>query len=266
MGALDTILLKIGSDSLVDARFQLRSESVERIGTLAIEACALGLKLVVVHSGAVAAGSGRIAPIQGSAAGRPAAAAVGQARLTGAFTGHFAERGLHAAQILVLRDDFSSRERFSRFCRTLELLLHAGTIVFVNENDATAVEGAGFRDNDELTAELGCALGVGYVIFSSEVGGLYRDHSCHSPGKAPIALVHDVTPHLAQAAAGSSNPLGRGGMESKLRAIELLLQHGIPSFLGALGRMEDLRSVLEGSAMGTYFCRDSNNLARRASC
>lgn len=257
-------VIKIGSALVTDSGRGLDRDAVvdwaEQIGRLRQRS----IECVVVTSGAVAAGMQRLGRAQ-----RPhalhelqAMAAVGQMNLVQLYESAFQRFGLHAAQILLIHDDFTDRQRYLNARSTLRTLIGYGVIPVVNENDTVATEEIRFGDNDTLAALVANLIEADLLLIMTDQEGLHeRDPRVH----ADAALVTAGTagdPKLL-AMAGGAGSFGRGGMRSKLLAAEKAARSGAGTVIAG-GRTKDvLARVLAGEAIGTYLRPAKSRMAAR---
>jgi glutamate 5-kinase len=221
-----------------------------------------GDKIVFVTSGAVAAGIAEL-----GTAGKPkdivfqqAAAASGQSVLMAKYRELFKPLGLKVAQILLTAEDLSNRASYVHTCNVLGMLLKLDVVPIINENDVTSVdelmpvnEGyrVNFSDNDILSVLVANAIGADLVIILSDVEGLYTANPSKPDAKI-IRTVENVTAELKNGLEGKSK-LGRGGIQSKVRAAEIATTCGIPVVIANTRRKNVIVDVLAGKEVGTYF-------------
>jgi glutamate 5-kinase len=258
------VVVKVGSSILSHAD----GVKGERVAQLARELTALrsaGKEVVLVTSGAVAAGMGRL-----GLSGRPrtipakqAAAAVGQIALMALYEKYFSVHDVRVAQVLLTHDDMASRRRYLNAKHTMLTLLEAEVIPIVNENDTVAVEEIQFGDNDNLSALVAVLVEADLLVILSDVEGLYdRDPRTNSDAQL-IALVEKGTDGLAYSV-GEAGPLGRGGMATKLQAAHKAALSGIPTVITDGRREQSLTLVFDPAAeTGTLFLPLADRLASR---
>jgi glutamate 5-kinase len=257
VGDARTVVVKVGSnvlsrpdDSLDPLRIRNLAAQIHRVRQT-------GRQVVVVSSGAVAAGIGRL-----KLPGRPtdlphlqAAAAAGQAHLIRAWDEAFAEFGFHAGQILVTANDFKSRERYLNVANTLHTLNEYGVVPVVNENDTVSIEEIKFGDNDRLAAMVACLLTDPLLILLSIVDGLFDGDPADSTSQR-ISLIDGWNESLRDKALKIKSPRGTGGMQSKLEAVRITTAVGA-SVIVAGGTQEGvLDRILAGDDVGTLFRSD----------
>lgn len=223
------LVVKVGSSLLVGSDGPRRAWLHGLVGEIG-EARARGQKVIVVSSGSIALGAGRLKLDKGgrgSLADAQAAAAVGQIALSGLWAELLGGEGLTAAQILLTLEDLEDRRRYLNVTATLARLLDAGAVPVINENDSVATQEIRFGDNDRLAARVAQAAQASAVLLLSDVDGLY-DRNPREPGAQLIPHVQGVTAEVrAMASAESASGMGSGGMTSKLQAAEIAELAGI---------------------------------------
>jgi len=220
-----------------------------------------GDRVVLVTSGAVAAGIAElgIPPKPNDIVFQQAAAATGQSVLMAKYRELFKAHGLKVAQILLTAEDLSNRASYVHTCNVLRMLLKTGVIPIINENDVTSVdelrlkEGykVNFSDNDILSVLVASAIGADMIIILSDVDGLYTADP-QEPGAQLIKTVDAITPELKDSLNGKSK-LGRGGIQSKIKAAEIATSCGIPVVIAKSRRENVLLDILAGKDVGTFF-------------
>jgi glutamate 5-kinase len=259
------VVVKVGSSTLADPRGGLDSDY---IAGLVDEICALraeGTSVIVVSSGAIAAGIGSLGFEK-----RPddmpslqAAASVGQVSLVEAYARSFAERGVPVGQVLLTRHDTGHRESYLHARDTFERLLALGAVPVVNENDTVAVEEIRIGDNDTLAALVATMVSADLVVLLSDIEGLY-DADPRLAGEASLLEnVEVLTDDLVAAAGGTGSKLGSGGMATKLEAARVLMKAGIPMIICDGRRQHAVTDAAEGRPVGTFFAGGEASLGAR---
>ena len=220
-----------------------------------------GDRVVLVTSGAVAAGIAElgIPPKPNDIVFQQAAAATGQSVLMAKYRELFKAHGLKVAQILLTAEDLSNRASYVHTCNVLRMLLKTGVIPIINENDVTSVdelrlkEGykVNFSDNDILSVLVASAIGADMIIILSDVDGLYTADP-QEPGAQLIKTVDAITAELKGSLNGKSK-LGKGGIQSKIKAAEIATSCGIPVVIANSRRENVLIDILAGKDVGTFF-------------
>lgn len=259
------LVVKIGSALLTNDG---RGLDVEALGLWVDQMAALvkqGVELVVVSSGSVAEGMSRLGWKQ-----RPeqlhelqAAAAVGQMGLVQTWEAQFKRHGIHTAQILLTHDDLSDRKRYLNGRSTLRALLDFGVVPIVNENDTVVTDEIRFGDNDTLGALVTNVVEAdGLIILTDQLGLFDKDPRKHSDASL-ITERFAGDRELDAMAGGSAGVLGRGGMQTKLRAARLAARSGAFTVIAG-GRIEGVLSRLrQGDVVGTLLLPEQGRIAAR---
>jgi glutamate 5-kinase len=254
-------VVKAGTSSLTNSQGKLDDRKMQKLADEIAAVVNKGSKVVLVTSGAVAAGTAELGiPAKpNDVVFQQAAAATGQSVLMAKYRELFKKQGLKVAQILLTAEDLSNRASYLHTCNVLEMLLKAGVIPIINENDVTSVDELrrtegykiNFSDNDILSVLVASAIGAELVIMLSNVDGLYTLDP-REPGAKLIRTVESITPELRNSLNGKSK-LGRGGIQSKIKAAEIATSCGIPLVIANSDRENVLFDILEGKDVGTYF-------------
>jgi len=214
------VVIKVGSRILTGEDGELNRDWMS---ALAAEVSTLrreGREVIIVSSGAVAAGRSLLGINERprSIPQKQAAAAVGQPRLMREYEAAFLASGCRVAQILLTREDLADRQRFINARTTLETLLEFGIVPIINENDTVAVEEIKFGDNDNLSALVTNLVDAGLLVILTDLDGFYDADPRKNPEAKLIPVVRAVTKELEKAAGGSGSTVGTGGMATKLAA------------------------------------------------
>jgi glutamate 5-kinase len=224
-----------------------------------------GLEVVMVSSGAIAAGMGRLGLMEKpkTMPQKQASAAIGQSALMWNYERAFSFYGQKVAQILLTRDDLSNRNRYLNARNTLLTLLEFGVIPIINENDTVVVEEIKFGDNDNLSALVTNLVHADLLMILSDIDGLYdRDPRIHKNARL-IPLVPQVTEEMEKKASGTLSPISIGGMVTKLQAARKAALFGVPMILASGMEAGILERVLRGEEVGTLFVSQVNKLTSR---
>lgn len=229
------IVVKIGSSLVVDAA--TRGPATEWLAALAQDLARLqreGRQVIVVSSGAVALGRGRLGLAKNARLDeKQAAAAVGQSMLMQAWEAALAPHALIPAQVLLTRDDTERRRRWLNARATLEALLKLGAIPIVNENDTVATEEIRYGDNDRLAARAAQLTRSALLILLSDVDGLYTADPRRDPDARHLPLIQTLGPEILAMAGGSNAEadVGTGGMATKLEAARIARSAGCATLI-----------------------------------
>ena len=259
------IVVKIGSSSLTSEQGGLNRDQVKFFADELASPHAEGHQVLLVTSGAIAAGFRRL-----GYATRPklvhekqAAAAVGQALLMQAYQEALGASGIAAAQILLTRPDFSNRGRAQNATRTIEELLKQQAIPIINENDTVAVDEIKFGENDSLSALVANLVKADGLYILTDMDGLYTGDPRKMPEAVRIESVDTLTEELYQMAGGAGSSVGTGGMRSKLDAARIAMRGGVPLFVGRVSESGDLQAAAAGRGKGTYFVPALHSLSAK---
>lgn len=259
------VVVKIGSQILSSA------DGIEeaRVRGLAHELAALhsrGKEIVVVSSGAVAAGMTRLGRRERpkTIPEKQALAAVGQIQLMALYERHFSRFEKNVAQVLLTHEDLANRQRYINAKHTFHMLLEASIIPIVNENDTVAVEEMKFGDNDHLSALVATLLEADLLVILSDVEGVYdRDPRVHSAA-ALFPLITNIKEMKARIVDQSRSPFGTGGIATKVDAAEKASAAGIPTIITSGLKSGALTSVFDAQEeSGTLVLPDENRLTSR---
>lgn len=244
------LVVKVGSSSLSSQAHGLNVERVAALVQTLADSHDDGHDVVLVSSGAIAAGLSplglRLRPRD--LAHQQAAAAVGQGLLMQRYTELFNQRGILVGQVLLTVEDLTRKASYTNALRTLGTLLRMGVVPIINENDAVATHEVRFGDNDRLAALTAQLVRADALVLLSDVDALYTAHP-DEPDAEPITFVPDVDQlEVDTSRVGSS--VGTGGMTTKIQAAQIATSAGIPV---VLARAEAIDQVLAGEQVGTAF-------------
>jgi len=248
------VVVKIGSSSLTNAKGVIDQEKLtDHISSIS-KLKKAGNEVILVSSGAVAAGFSKLGyparPV--TLKGKQAAAAVGQSILIQNYYEQLANHGIVPAQILLTRNDFSKRDRYRNAYSTIMELLERGILPIINENDTVSVEELTFGDNDMLSALVSGLVHADQLIILTDINGLYDSNPKNNPEAKRYQYLPEITEGLKEAAQGTGSKVGTGGMKSKLIAAETALSLGVKVFIGNGNGERKLLDILEGKGDGTY--------------
>ena len=249
------VVVKIGSGVLT----KKDGLNLELINELSEDICYLmerrGVEILLVSSGAIASGLKKMGLSQRpqSISQQQALAAVGQSSLMRAYEGVFKSHGRKVAQILVTRDDLTNRKRYLNTRNTLFTLLNWKVIPIINENDTVVVDEIKFGDNDNLSAMIANLISAHLVINLTTIDGLFDDDPRLNSNAHLVSLVEKVTSKIEKKASSIPGSLGKGGMESKVKAAKDVAICGIPTIISNGLKKNILRKIFQGAEEGTLF-------------
>jgi glutamate 5-kinase len=250
-----TVVIKVGSSTITGADGRIDGEYLEALVAQVAELREGGDRVVVVSSGAIAAGLEALG-LTARPADMPtlqAAAAIGQIRLVDAYRQWFRPRDTLVAQVLVTRHDVGHRQQYLHACQTLERLLDLGVVPIVNENDTTAVDEIRFGDNDNLAALVAMMVHADLVVFLTDIDGLYSADPRTAPDAQRLERVEALTDEHVASAGGAGSAVGSGGMATKVEAARALMKAGIPLVICDGRRPDVVVEAAAGQPVGTLF-------------
>jgi glutamate 5-kinase len=259
------VVVKIGTSSITDDRGVLARDVIATLGSQVSRLRADGHRVVVVSSGAVAAG------LEALGIERPldmltkqAVSAVGQSRLMRAWDDALGAVGLVSGQALLTPHDFFDRTQYLHARNTLHRLLELGVVPIVNENDALADDELRFGDNDRIAALVSHLISADVMVLLTDIDGLYTDDPRRNTGAKLIEHLDSVTPEVEALAGGTGTTRGSGGMMSKVRAAKFASFSGIRAVIANAQRADVLVDAVNGVAgVGTQVSPQKRSLSAR---
>ena len=261
-----TWIVKVGSRSLTDDNGRLDRIQVANLARQLLVLVDMGKRVVLVSSGAVASGVGKL-----GLPGRPtdlatlqAVAAIGQTHLIQVYEQTFAEHGRHAAQILLTASELDDRVAYLNVRNTLRRLLEMGAIPIINENDTVAVDElkTTFGDNDRLAGMVAGLLEGSVLAILSDVRGLF-DRDPRDPDAQVVSTVERIDDRIEEMVRDRKTGVSKGGMASKLSTAKFVTMSG-QSVMIAWGREPNiLIQLAQGEPVGTLFLPQSKTLTPR---
>ncbi|HIJ97344.1 MAG TPA: glutamate 5-kinase [Desulfuromonadales bacterium] len=265
LSSVKRIVIKIGSRVLTDADGAL---DMTVIGSICCDIAHLrrqGFQVVVVSSGAIAAGRSELGLTEKprTIPHKQAAAAVGQTRLMRAYEQALSPHDIKAAQILLTSEDLGSRQRFLNARATLDALLGFGIVPIINENDTVVVDEIKFGDNDNLSALVTNVAEADLLLILTDIEGFYSADPHTDPTARLIPLVTGVTREVERAAGGSGSAVGTGGMATKVAAAKKAGKNGVATIMVCGKRHGIVAAAMCGDDVGTLFLPSGEAVNRR---
>ncbi|HEX9888349.1 MAG TPA: glutamate 5-kinase, partial [Nitriliruptorales bacterium] len=258
-------VVKVGSSSLRAPDGRLDRDQVRSLADQVAAVRGAGTRVVLVSSGAVAAGMGLL-----GMAARPvdlptlqAAAAVGQGELVHEYQVHLTAHGLSAAQILLSQDDFVRRSRYLNARNTLRRLLDLGAVPVINENDAVATEELAYGDNDHLAALVASMLEAQLLVILSDVDGLYDGDPRRDPDARLVGRVDDVSALDLGRIGGTGSHVGSGGMRTKVESARVATASAAHAVVAQARRPGVVVDAVAGEPVGTWFVAHERRIEAR---
>lgn len=261
------VVVKVGTSTITrptGGSNLVRMEEIAReIAGLADE----GREMVLVTSGAIAAGMNRMGlkTRPKDVSKRQALAAVGQGVLMHLYETMFASYGQTAGQVLLTKENSVRHNQYTNSRNALLAMIAMGVVPVVNENDAVSVDELKIGDNDTLSATVASLVDADALIILSDVDGLYTANPQEYPDAKLISEVREVTPEIENLAGGAGTEGGTGGMVTKLAAAKIAMSAGVTMVIARGDRFGVMREVLEGKSVGTvFFAKDAHLRTRKA--
>lgn len=255
------VVIKVGTSTLTREGGALNLHNMDHLARTLADIRGMGHEVILVSSGAIGIGVGKLGLPARPAELRmkQAAAAVGQCEMMHLYDKLFGEYGQKVAQILLTGEDVDDPLRAGHLGATFGALLELGVIPVVNENDSVSsaeIETGKAKvlgDNDKLSAIVARLCAADLLVLLSDIDGLYSGDPHHDPDAALIPEVVAVTEEIRALARGAGTARGTGGMQTKLDAAALAMGAGIDMIITNGARPETLYQILDGQAVGTRF-------------
>ncbi len=251
-------MVKVGTSTLTHPTGLLNFKRIENLARQISDIHNQGIEVVLVTSGAIAAGMGKLGlkVRPKSMREKQAAAAVGQGTLIHMYEKFFSEYGKIIAQILLTKEDIIDKKRYLYAHNTFFTLLSQGVIPIVNENDAVAIDEIKFGDNDTLSAMVTSLIEADLLIILSDIDGLYDSNPRTNPEAKIIYNVKKITDKIKGSAGGANSNLGTGGMVTKIRAAKIVVAANACMIIAEGSEPNIINDILEGKEIGTFFERN----------
>ena len=249
------IVIKVGTSTLTHSTGKLNIRRVELLCKVMSDLKNAGHELVLVSSGAIAMGVGKMNMTRKPTdiPSKQALAAIGQCELMYIYDKLFSEYHHTVAQVLLTGSDVEDPQRHLNFQNTMFRLLEMGALPVINENDTVATAEIAVGDNDTLGAIVATNIRADLLVLMSDIEGLYTADPRQDPDAQLIPLVEEITPDILALAGGSGSELGTGGMVTKLRAAKMCMDAGCDMIITNGTRPNDLYRIADGEDVGTRF-------------
>ncbi len=253
------VVIKVGTSTITHDNGRFNLANMDKICRSVAEQMNQDREVILVSSGAIGVGVGRLRLQQKPQLIREkqAVAAVGQCELMNMYSRFFSDYHYAVAQILLTRDDIDDEVTRVNICNTFETLLEQAIVPIVNENDTVSTReiyhNGTFGDNDALSAIVAVHLQADLLIILSDIDGLYTLDPRSSPDACLIATVPEITAEIERSAGGTGSQRGTGGMISKIMAAKIATAAGLDTVIanGSTARVID--QILDGQLVGTWF-------------
>ena len=257
------IVVKVGTSTLTHDNGKINLARVDKLSEVLSDLMNQGLEIILVTSGAVGVGMGKLklSSRPKSVRERQAAAAVGQSELMHLYSKFFSEYGHIVGQILLTKDVVEHSHSRNNVINTFETLLEKEIIPIVNENDSVATEeleiyeNHTFGDNDTLSAIVSTLVKADLLILLSDIDGFYNDDPNLNKNAKLIHEVFEISNEVKNSAKGVISNKGTGGMATKINAAKICLDANINMIIAHGKNPEILYQILKGDQIGTLFHR-----------
>lgn len=249
------IIVKVGTSSLTHENGQINLEKMEILVRQIADLANQGKEMILVSSGAVAAGLPALGFTERpeDIAVKQAAASVGQGILLHMYEKLFREYGHTVGQILLTREDTVKHSHYLNLRNTLQALLNLKVIPIINENDVVAIDEFKIGDNDTLSANVASIIDADLLIILSDIEGLYTSNPQTNPDAELIKEVPEITPYIYEISGGAGTSRGTGGMFTKIQAAHIASHSGVHMVIASGDSKDTIRAICKGEERGTHF-------------
>ncbi|AEM73690.1 glutamate 5-kinase [Caldicellulosiruptor acetigenus] len=262
-GNVKKVVVKVGTSTVTYPTGKLNLSRLEKLARVLSDIKNEGRDVVLVTSGAVASGLGRLGLTKNhkTTQEKQALAAIGQGILMQIYEKLFGEYGVVVAQVLLTKDVVDEEKKMLNVKNTFEYLFKYGAIPIVNENDVVAIEELEFGDNDTLSAYVATIIDADLLIILSDIDGLYSCDPRLDKNAQLIKEVFEIDSYIESIAGGAGTVNSTGGMQTKIEAAKIAMQHGIPMVIANGENPSIVKEILEGKEIGTLFV-SKNTISR----
>lgn len=259
------VVVKVGTSTITYSNGKINYEKIEKLARIMTDLQNQGKEMILVSSGAGAAGVGRLGldAKPSTIPGKQACAAVGQGILMHIYERLFGEYGQVVAQVLLTKADMVNRHSYANARNALQEMISWGVIPIINENDVVAIDEFKIGDNDNLSALVASLADADLDILLSDIDGLYTANPKTHPEAKLVSVVEEVTPAIEATAGGVGSKNATGGMLTKLQAAKNAMSAGIALVIANGKNLEVLRQIMKGEPVGTLFVPRENHLRFR---
>ncbi|QQK07704.1 glutamate 5-kinase [Miniphocaeibacter halophilus] len=258
---LKRVVIKVGSSSITHENGDINLRKIFDLCWQLSDAKNHGYEVVLVSSGAIAAGSKRLnlKDRPNTTALKQAASAVGQVALMNTYNRILGEFSYHGAQILLTKHIETDELMLTNAKNAFKELFNLNVIPIINENDTISTFEIKFGDNDTLSAIVSRIIDADLLVLLSDIDGLYTCDPRENSDAELIKNVDTITEEIKSCAQGTNSKVGTGGMVTKISAANLCMEKGIDVVLANGKDMKIIKDILEGKEIGTYFRSKKND-------
>lgn len=248
----DRVIVKAGTNSLTDADSRLDAQKLDKLVDDIVDLTDRDKDVILVSSGAIGAGKGRVVYTGETVEESQALSTVGQSHLMRKYTESFERYDKKIAQLLLTQHDLENPERFTNVQNTIKTLLEWDIVPIINENDAVATQEIRIGDNDMLSSSVAIGIDADLLVTLTDVDGVYSGN----PKRDPTATLVDAVGQNydeVQTLIEESSTSDFGGIRTKVEGARDVSEHGIPAIIAASSETNVLEKVAAGKAVGTVF-------------
>lgn len=249
------IVFKVGTSTLTYDTGKINIRRMARLASVLADLKNQGKEVVLVSSGAIAVGVGKLGLKEkpSDTPSRQAAACVGQCELMFMYDKLFSEYSHNVGQLLITKSDVENDERRQNLINSFDKMLEYGVIPIINENDSVAVEEIVYGDNDSLSAIVAKLIGADLLVILSDIDGLFSANPMTDDSAVLIPIVKEITDETFKIAGGAGSKRGTGGMVTKLHAAQIAGSVGIDTVIMNGSDPTDIYKLTDGHQIGTRF-------------
>lgn len=249
------VVIKVGTSSLTYDTGKLNIKTIEKLVRVISDLKNRGIEVVLVSSGAIGAGVGKLGLSEKPQDTRKkqALAGIGQATLVSIYDRFFSEYGHTSAQVLLTKFILEEESRYNNTKNTFETMFEYGVIPIVNENDVISTYEIEFGDNDTLSAYVAELVDADLLVILSDIDGFYNGNPAENPDAKLIPVVEEINDEILALAGGAGTKRGTGGMQTKLGAAKIVMEKGIDMIITNGARVENIYDIVDGKSVGTLF-------------
>ena len=248
----DRVIVKAGTNSLTDDESNLDDEKLDKLVDDLEDLLSRDKEVILVSSGSIGAGTGRIEQSSGTVEESQALSTVGQSLLMHRYTESFARYDRKVAQLLLTQHDLENPERFTNLRNTIETLLDWGVVPIINENDAVATEEIRIGDNDMLSSAAAIGVDADLLVTLTDVGGVYTGNPKEDDDAERIEAV-GTNYDQVQDIISETTSEGFGGIQTKVEGARDVSEHGTPAVIAKSTEPDVLEKIATAKPVGTIF-------------
>lgn len=248
----DRVIVKAGTNSLTDGQSNLDDRKLDKLVDDIVSFRDRDKDVILVSSGAIGAGKGRVGHAEANVEAAQALSTVGQSYLMQRYTESFERYDQKIAQLLLTQHDLKNPERFTNVRNTIKTLLEWNIVPIINENDAVATEEIQIGDNDMLSSSVAIDIDVDLLVTLTDVSGVFTGNPKEDPTAERIEAVGQNYDEV-QAITDESSTNKFGGIQTKIQGARDASEHGIPAIIAKSTQESVLEKIAAGESVGTVF-------------